>query len=252
MANVLIACEFSGTVRDAFLSAGHYAMSCDLRPCESPRWGPHYQGSALDVLSWGWDLMIAHPPCTYLACSNGNFNWREPSARAIKRGDSDRFIEMFAAVRFFEALYNAPIPRICVENPQALNILHTRVGRPSQVIHPWMFGDREEKRTCLWMKNLPLLTSTNNVKEETMRLPKEVRQWRRYLPASKDRGKKRSVFFKGAAEAMAQQWGDLPILDGTPTRNVQHGLRVEGIRDTSQLDLALHVEQKSLGGTCQT
>jgi len=149
-----------------------------------------------DIIGDGWDMMIAHPPCTYLTCANGDFNWK----------CADRFVEMFSALRFFERLLNADIPRICVENPQSLRILTERVGRPSQEIHPWMFGDMEQKRTWLWLKGLPPLWPTDNVYEPMMRLPIKERQWRRYLPPT-DRGKIRSAFFKGAAAAMADQWG---------------------------------------------
>lgn len=178
---VLIACEFSGTVRDAFLRAGHNAMSCDLLPTESP--GPHYQGDVRDVLGNGWDLMIAHPPCTHLAVSG---------ARWFK----DKQQEQAEALEFVRFLLSAPIERIALENP--VSIISSRIQKPTQIIQPWQFGHGETKATCLWLKNLPLLTPTNIVDGREARVHK--------MPPGPDRWKERSRTFSGIAAAMADQW----------------------------------------------
>jgi hypothetical protein len=179
---VLIACEYSGTVRDAFLALGHDAMSCDLLPTDVP--GPHHQGSVLEILDQGWDLMIAHPPCTHLAVSG---------ARWFK----DKLKEQAEALRFVSTLLSAPIHKIALENP--VSIISSRIRKPDQVIQPWQFGHGETKATCLWLKNLPKLTPTNIVEG------REQRIWK--LPPSADRWKIRSKTFNGIAEAMAMQWG---------------------------------------------
>lgn len=181
---VLIACEFSGIVRDAFLARGHDAMSCDLLPTESP--GPHYRGDVRDILGDGWDLMIAHPPCTYLAVSG---------ARWFK----NRREEQEKALQFVRDLLNAPINRIAIENP--ISVISTKNRRPDQIIQPWMFGHGETKATCLWLKNLPPLEPTNIVDGRENRVHKE--------PPAKDRWKNRSRTFSGIAAAMAEQWGGL-------------------------------------------
>lgn len=179
---VLVACEFSGKVRDAFIRKGHEAMSCDLLPTESP--GPHYQGPVEDILEDGWDLMIAHPPCTHLAVSG---------ARWFKY----KLVEQEKALDFVRLLLNAPIPRIAVENP--VSIISSRIRKPDQTIQPWQFGHGEVKRTCLWLKELPLLTPTVIVDG---RYPKVHR-----LGPSEDRWKLRSETYQGIANAMAEQWG---------------------------------------------
>ena len=181
---VLVACEFSGRVRDAFISKGYDAMSCDLLPSETP--GPHYQGDVLDVLDDGWDLMIAHPPCTHLAVSGAAWF-------AEKRKDG----RQQEAIDFFMKLANAEIPKIAVENP--ISIMSTVWRKPDQIIQPWMFGHGETKATCLWLKNLPKLQPTNVVSGREQRLHR--------LPPSPDRWKLRSVTFQGIADAMAEQWG---------------------------------------------
>jgi hypothetical protein len=179
---VLVACEFSGRVRDAFLRRGHNALSCDLLPTESP--GPHYRGDVRDILSDDWDLMIAHPPCTYLAASGARwFRYR--------RCEQDRALE------FIRLLLDVPIPRIALENP--IGVISTRIRKPDQIIQPWQFGHGETKATCLWLKNLPLLVPTNIVNGREERIHR--------LPPSKDRGKLRSITYSGIAEAMASQWG---------------------------------------------
>lgn len=178
---ILVACEYSGTVREAFKALGHYAMSCDLLDTEIP--GEHYQGDVRDILCDGWDIMIAHPPCTHLAVSG---------ARWFK----DKQREQAEALEFVGLLMNAPIPRIAIENP--ISIISSRIRKPNQIIQPWQFGHGETKSTCLWLKNLPKLEPTNIVEG------REQRIWK--LPPSKDRWKERSRTFTGIAEAMASQW----------------------------------------------
>jgi hypothetical protein len=191
---ILIACEYSGTVRDAFRALGHDAMSCDLLPTE--REGPHYQGSVLDILGNGWDLMIAHPPCTHLAVS-GAAHFAKKRASGVQD----------EALDFVRLLLNAPIPKIALENP--VSIISSRIRKPDQIVQPWMFGHLEQKATCLWLKGLPSLKATNDVKEEMMKLPKNQRQRLHYLPPSADRWKIRSQTFQGIADAMAAQWGTI-------------------------------------------
>jgi hypothetical protein len=195
---VLVACEYSGIVRDAFIAKGHDAISCDLLPTERP--GPHYQGSVLDILGDGWDLMIAHPPCTYL--TNSGVTW-------LHR-DISRWPKLFDGAAFFKAMLDAPIPRIAVENPIMHKYARQLVGaEKSQVIQPWMFGHAESKATCLWLKGLSLLRETNNVKAEFLGRDKKDAQRLHYLPPSPDRWKIRSTTFSGIAQAMADQWGSV-------------------------------------------
>lgn len=181
---VLVACEFSGIVRDAFRAAGHDAWSCDILPTE--RRGPHYQMDVRLVLGNIWDLMIAHPPCTHLAVSG---------ARWFKNKQK----EQQDALDFVRELMEAPIERICIENP--ISIISTRICKPDQIIQPWQFGHGETKATCLWLKNLPPLKPTNIVDGREQRIHK--------MPPSKDRGKERSRAYVGIAKAMADQWGCL-------------------------------------------
>jgi len=195
---VLVACEYSGTVRDAFIRAGHDAVSCDILPTEQP--GPHIQDDVLNHLNDGFDLMIAHPPCTDLAVSGAAWF-------ASKRADG----RQRAALEFVRRLMLCDIPRICIENP--VSIISTHLRKPDQVIHPWQFGHMEQKATCLWLKNLPRLRPTNNVYEAMMQLPKNLRERLHYLPPSPDRAKERSKTFTGIAEAMASQWSHLEPLD---------------------------------------
>ena len=194
---VLIACEYSGTVRDAFIAKGHDAVSCDILPTDKP--GPHYQGDVLDIIDDGWDLMIAHPPCTYLT----------NSGVCHLHKDETRWEKLDEGAKFFKQLLNANIPMICVENPIMHKYAKERIGnvKQSQIIQPWMFGHTEQKATCLWLKGLPLLIETNNVKEEMMLLPDNQRQKLHYLPPSEDRWKLRSKTYDGIAQAMADQWG---------------------------------------------
>ena len=183
---VLVACEYSGRVRDAFLAMGHDAISCDLLPTDVE--GPHYQGDVRDILTDGFDLMIAHPPCTHLAVSG---------ARWFK----DKKDEQTEALAFVQLLMKAPIKHIAIENP--ISIISSRIRKPDQIIHPWQHGHGETKATCLWLKNLPLLQPTNVVEGRESRIHK--------MPPSADRWKKRSETYPGIAKAMAQQWGQLPI-----------------------------------------
>lgn len=190
---VLVACEFSGIVREAFKAKGHDAWSCDLLPTEIH--GQHIQGDVLEHLNEGWDLMIAHPPCTHLAVSG---------ARWFK----DKQEEQKDAIKFFMALVNAPIESICVENP--VSIMSTKYRKPDQIIPPWMFGHPETKDTCLWLKGLPKLHGTNNVREHMLTLSKRERERVHYMTPGPNRWKERSRTYRGVAEAMADQWGHPP------------------------------------------
>jgi len=193
---VLVACEYSGRVRDAFIAAGHDAMSCDILPTDVD--GPHYQGDVFDLDLTQFDMMIAHPPCTYL--TNAGVTWLHK--------DPTRWDKLDDGAAFFKALLDAPIPRICIENPIMHKYAKERIGevKQSQVVQPWMFGHMEQKATCLWLKGLPLLQPTNNVKDEMMKLPDRERQRLHYLPPSPNRWKLRSTTYQGIADAMADQW----------------------------------------------
>ena len=192
---VLVACEFSGAVRDAFIKGGHEAMSCDIIPTDVP--GPHYQGSVLDVLDQGWDLLIAHPPCTYI--SNAGAKHLYPK----KTLNKDRYLKGMEAVEFFMKFYNANIPKIAVENPIPSKVF----GLPqySQTIQPYEYGHPFQKRTCLWLKNLPNLKPTNIV--EKAQSTKIAGNW--FNAGGKERQKNRAKTFQGIADAMADQWGNL-------------------------------------------
>lgn len=200
---ILVACEFSGTVRDAFASRGHDAWSCDLEPTDKS--GNHYHGSVFDILNNDWDMMIAHPPCTYLTVT-GN-KWFKPEYKdRFPTREQDRK----DAIEFFMALMNANIPKIAVENP--IGIMSTTFRKPDQIIQPWQFGHEASKSTCLWLKGLPLLQHTNIVgKGEfvTYKSGKRTAKW--YADAAchdaKTRAKIRNTTFQGIADAMAQQWG---------------------------------------------
>ena len=196
---ILVACEYSGTVRDAFTALGHDVTSCDLLPTEKP--GKHYQGSVLDIINDGWDMLIGHPPCTYLTNSGVSWLHRRP----------ERWAQLDDGAAFFKALWDAPIERIALENPIMHKYALERIGgrKQDQVIQPWMFGHKEKKGTGLWLKNLPLLKPTTNLKAETDALPKKEQQRIHMLPPSADRWKLRSTTFQGIADAMAQQWGTL-------------------------------------------
>jgi site-specific DNA-cytosine methylase len=180
---VLVACEYSGVVRDAFTDVGHDATSCDLLESERP-WGKHYQGDVFDIINDGWDLMIAHPPCTHLAVSG---------ARWFK----DKQAEQAEALDFVASLMMASIPMIAIENP--ISIISSRIRKPDQIIQPWQFGHGETKATCLWLKNLPPLVPTNIVEGREQRVHR--------MPPGPDRWKERSRTFAGIGAAMAAQWG---------------------------------------------
>ena len=191
---ILVACEYSGTVRDAFRALGHDAMSCDLLPTERP--GPHYQGSVLDILDDGWDMMIAHPPCTHLAVSGARW-WKDKQA------------EQAAALDFVRLLMAAPIPRIAIENP--VSIISTAIRKPDQIVQPWQFGHEATKTTCLWLKGLPLLVPTKIAGKGARHVTKSGKSLPAWynLPPSPDRWKIRSTTWQGMADAMAAQWGNL-------------------------------------------
>jgi hypothetical protein len=212
---VLVACEYSGIVRDAFIKKGHNAISCDILPSESDL-GEHYQGDVMDILYEDWDMMIAHPPCTYLAVSGAAWFYhpedkhlstdqRRPHPKHPNRRQLQE-----EALDFIRLLLDAPIDKIALENP--VGVISTKIRKPEQIIQPYMFGHRESKKTCLWLKNLTPLNATKNVEPEyhitkngeqrskfdydTMKLPKE------------ERWKVRSATFPGIAEAMAKQWSN--------------------------------------------
>ena len=192
---VLVACEYSGTVRDAFIGAGHQAFSCDLLDSETP--GPHYKGDVMDIIDEGWDLMIAHPPCTYLANSGVSWLYRK----------ENRWQNLIEGAVFFRTLLNYEIPKIAVENPVMHKWARKIVGRgPDFTVQPWQFGHKEKKRTCFWTKNLPELKPTENVKKEMEKLPESEQQKKHYMPPGPDRQKERSRFFEGIAQAMVEQW----------------------------------------------
>ena len=198
---VLVACEFSGVVREAFRKLGHEALSCDLLPTEIP--GPHYIGDVKDIIYNGWDLMIAHPPCTYLSYV-GNKYWNNPG-RAEKRAE---------AMAFFMMLATTPIPKIAVENPLGWPSKAWR--KPDQIIHPYYFGDPYQKRTCLWLKNLPLLIwdKAKAIKPPPLYFLKTTGKAVNWVDGIKglskyERQKARSKTFQGIADAFAAQWGIL-------------------------------------------
>lgn len=192
---VLVACEYSGVVRDSFLNKGHKAISCDLLPTDVD--GPHYQGDVFDVLGFGWDLIIMHPPCTALAVS-GNRWYGEGMPYNKERHEA---IEWTMYLWSF-AKMNAT--RVAMENPVGVLPI-----KPSQYIQPWQFGHPETKKTGLWLHNLPAIEETNNVYDEMIGLPKKERSRIHHMSPSSDRGKLRSITYKGIAEAMADQWGSL-------------------------------------------
>jgi len=181
---VLVACEYSGTVRDAFRAKAHDAWSCDLLPTDHP--GPHYQGDVFDIIGDAWELMVAHPPGTHLAVS-GARHFAEERADGRQQ----------AALAFVQRLLDAPIDKIALENP--ISIISSQIRKPDQIVQPWQFGHGETKATCLWLKNLPNLEPTNIVEGREARVHK--------MAPSPDRWKLRSTTFQGIADAMAQQWG---------------------------------------------
>ena len=194
---ILVACESSGTVRDAFIRAGHDAMSCDMLPTERP--GPHYQGDVLDVLYEHWDMLIGHPPCTYLSVSG--MHWTTRGLRDPKLTED--------ALAFARLLMDAPIDRIAIENP--VSIISSRIRKPDQIIQPYEFGHDASKKTCLWLKNLPLLRPTEYVEPRVVdgkrRWSNQTDSGQNKLAPSADRWKLRSKTYQGIADAMAEQWG---------------------------------------------
>ena len=192
---VLVACEYSGIVREAFAKRGHDAWSCDLLPTDQPS-DKHIQGDVLEIINDGWDLIIAHPPCTHLSLSGAKY-WAE------KRADG----RQQAAIKFVEDIWDADCPRICIENPVGALTNHSKLGKASQYINPFEFGHAEQKRTGLWLKGLPKLKGTKFI--DVKGLPNKERHRLHWLPPSKDRWKIRSTTFQGIADAMADQWGGL-------------------------------------------
>lgn len=200
MKRILVACEYSGTVRDAFAAKGWEAWSCDLLPSDKP--GNHYQGDVRDILNQHWDLMVAHPPCTYLSVSG--MHW---TARGLR--DPQLTEDALAFVRL---LMDAPIRRIAIENP--VSVISSRIRKPDQTIQPWQYGHDASKATCLWLKDLPALKPTAIVEP---RIVNGKKRWanqtdggQNKLPPSKDRWKIRSATYQGIADAMADQWSNLP------------------------------------------
>ena len=181
MKRVLVACEYSGRVRDAFIRNGCEAVSCDLLPTDQP--GPHYQGDVFDIINDGWDLMVAHPPCTHLAVSGARWFHKKES-------------EQKEALDFVRRLLSAPINHIAIENP--ISVISSKIRKPDQIIQPWMFGHGETKATCLWLKNLPPLQPTEIVEGRENKVHK--------MPPSEHRWKLRSLTYQGIADAMGDQW----------------------------------------------
>ena len=191
---ILVACEYSGVVRDAFIKRGHDAMSCDLLPTDAP--GPHYQGDVFDIINDGWDLMIAHPPCTYLSVSG--MHWTTRGLRDPQLTED--------ALTFVRRLMAAPIERIAIENP--ISVISSRIRKPDQIIQPWWFGHDASKKTCLWLIDLPPLKPTDMLPGNAKtRRGNQTASGQNKLPPSKDRWKIRSATYKGIADAMAEQWG---------------------------------------------
>ena len=182
---VLVGCEYSGRIRDAFRRHGHYAMSCDLLPTEVD--GPHYQGPVEDVLNDGWDLAVFHPPCTHLAVS-GSRHFPEKIADGRQQ----------AALEFVRLLMASPIPRWALENP--VSVISSAIRPPDQIVQPWEYGHGEVKATCLWLKNLPRLKPTDCVEGRDPRV--------HLMPPSPDRWKERSRTYQGIADAIGEQWGN--------------------------------------------
>lgn len=194
---VLVACEYSGRVRDAFIAKGHNAISCDLLPTDAE--GPHHQGDLYDMLNDRWDLIVAHPPCTALTVA-GNSTYGEGQPKYAERLEAVKW-----TVDLWEAM-KAVSPRVCMENP--VGVLRRLGGMHApQFVQPYQFGHMEQKKTGLFLHGLPDLKETNNVYDEMMKLPKNQRERLHYLPPSPDRWKLRSTTYQGIADAMADQWG---------------------------------------------
>lgn len=224
--NVLIACECSGLIRDAFIAKGHKAMSCDLQETEKP--GPHYKGNIIYILDKDWDLLIGHPPCTFIAHSgtqwmshpddsNLPFNHRRPHPLYPNRRNDQK-----AAIEFFKILWDSGIPHICLENPVPMSQLTDDVGMYHQKLQPWEFGDSYEKPTCLWLKNLPLLKNTNEFGDNVTKGNRTVFSSGKSQPDWYNKAKtnnkdntsrERSRTFPGLAKAMAEQWTEEKVMN---------------------------------------
>lgn len=192
---VLVACEYSGRVREAFKALGHDAWSCDLFPSEDNSQN-HYIGDVFDIIDNDWDLMIAHPPCTYLAVSG--MHWTTRGLRDPQLTED--------ALEFVRDLMSVPVPRICIENP--VSVISSRIRKPDQIIQPWWFGEDASKKTCLWLKNLPLLMPTDPLPgDDKTRRANQTASGQNKLAPSADRWKERSRTYQGIANAMAAQWG---------------------------------------------
>ena len=192
---VLVACEYSGIVREAFALKGHDAWSCDLLPTDQPS-NKHIQGDVLEIINDNWDLIIAHPPCTHLSVS-GASRWAEKVADGRQQ----------AAIKFVEDIWNVNCPFIAIENPVGALSSRSKLGKATQYIQPYEFGHAEQKKTGLWLKGLPKLIPTDVI--DVSNLPDNQRQRLHYLPPSKDRWKIRSTTFQGIADAMADQWSNI-------------------------------------------
>lgn len=200
---ILVACEFSGTVREAFRKKGHEVYSCDLLPSDdnSPY---HIQGDVVELLNEGWDMMIAHPPCTYLTNSSAGWLYNKDGDPNIERWN-----DLYEGAKFFKLLAEAPIPKKCIENPIQLGYaqrVHGQ-GKPTQYVQPYHFGHLEQKTTGLWLYGLPMLTPTDDRKAQVKAMGQNDRNPLHMLSPSPDRWKARSVTYQGIADAMAAQWG---------------------------------------------
>lgn len=206
---ILVACEYSGRVREAFAKLGHDVMSCDFEPTEQP--GNHYQGNVYDILHHGWDLMIGHPPCTFLTnAQSWTFYHPDDKHKPVEHRRPhpkfpNRRQQQAEAIVFFKTLWNAPIKRICLENPVPMGIVINHIGQYTQTIQPYMFGEDASKRTCLWLKGLPKLKPTNYIKKK--QYANQTPSGQNKLGPSPDRWKERSRTYQGIADAMAAQWG---------------------------------------------
>lgn len=202
---VLVACEYSGIVRDAFGDAGHEVYSVDILPTESSAPYPHYEGCIFEFFEEVhppeyFDLMIAHPPCTHLSVSGAR--WFPPHTKPGDKGFKPLSLR-FEALSFVDRLMNLPIEKICIENP--VSVISSYIRKSDQMINPYQFGHPEQKRTCLWLKNLPCLEETHNVYDYMMTLP--IKERARIWWIGSNKGKERSKFYSGIAEAMVEQWG---------------------------------------------
>jgi hypothetical protein len=196
---ILVACEYSGRIRDAFIKRGHDAISCDLLPTDSP--GPHYQGDVLDIISDGFDLMVAHPNCQFLAVSGSRYLYNKDGSK-----NENRWKNRELALNFVLTLMNAPIPHIAIENP--VSVISTQIRKPDQIVNPWQFGDSFSKKTCWWLENLPKLVPTNIVDPGEIRVFKSGNRMAKWMNDARGDWKTRSTTFPGMANAIADQWGN--------------------------------------------